>query len=306
MDVIATAKHVPVMLDAIVKYFEPPLSKTDSVFVDCTLGLGGHTKALLSAYPNCRAIVFDRDPQAMAIAKQRLADFEHRIHFCEAVFDEYQEYVTVKPNAVLADLGMSSLQIDETDRGFSYAKDAPLDMRMSVSGMTAADVLNTYDEAELARIIYQYGDELAARKIAKLIVANRPFQTSKKLVDLLSQLRTTRSGHPAKRVFQALRIEVNDELGVLDRLLPAAIESLALGGRFAVLSYHSLEDRRVKRLFREVSSVQAPRDLPVIPVDLKPKFSLLTRGAERPTVAEIETNPRSASARLRVLERSAA
>lgn len=301
---MSKAQHVPVMLDRVLHFFETPLSQKNAVFVDCTLGLGGHTEAILNAFPQAHGFVFDRDPQAMALAKTRLAQYRHRLTYCAAVFDEYHNYVTEPPAAVLADLGLSSLQIDQLDRGFSYSQVAPLDMRMSGTGTTAAEILNTFSEAELAEIIYFYGEEPQARRIAKKIVANRPLNTSDQLVGLLDGMQFKRRGHPAKRIFQALRIAVNDELTALDSLLTQVLESLGAGGRFAVLSYHSLEDRRVKHQFRSAAEVKLPRGVPYLAKDMESEYRILTKGAERPDEKEITNNPRAASARLRVIERS--
>lgn len=297
-------RHVPVLLDRILHFFEKPLSEKNSVFVDCTLGLGGHTEAILETFPQTRGFVFDRDPQAMELARERLSQYRHRLTYCPAVFDEYQNYVTETPVAVLADLGLSSLQIDQPERGFSYSKPAPLDMRMSSSGITAAEILNTFDETELARIIYRFGEEPQARQIAKRIVANRPLTSSEQLVKLLDGLQFRRKGHPAKRIFQALRIAVNDELTVLDALLEQVLDSLGNCGRFAVLSYHSLEDRRVKLRFRNATEVKLPRGVPYLAKDMEPEYRILTKKAEQPNSEEIANNPRAASAKLRVIERS--
>ena len=309
------ARHVPVLRDRIVEVLAPALSVPGATVVDCTLGLGGHARALLEAAPDARLIGIDRDPDALAVAGERLAEFGDRVTLVEAVYDELPEVLdrlrTPRVAAVLADLGLSSLQIDTRSRGFAYSVDAPLDMRMGQgSGRTAADVVNTYDADALARVLRTYGEERFADRIARRIVAARasePFTTSARLVQVLTDAipAATRAtgGHPAKRTFQALRIEVNRELEALEGLLPAALDALAPGGRFAVLAYHSLEDRLVKLAFRDATTDRAPRNLPVVPPEYRARFRLLTRGAERPGVVEERDNPRAASARLRAVER---
>jgi 16S rRNA (cytosine1402-N4)-methyltransferase len=231
------------------------------------------------------------------------------------VYDEIPDVLAdlgiASVQGVLFDLGVSSMQLDVRERGFAYAEDAPLDMRMDdTEGLTAADVLNTYPAAELARILRSYGEEKFARQIARAIVRERektPFERSARLVDLLRDVipapaRRT-GGHPAKRTFQALRIEVNDELGVLRRAIPAAIDAIAIGGRVVVMSYHSLEDRMVKQEFAARSQTTVPHDLPVVPEEYQPELRLLTRGAEKASDEEIAENPRAASVRLRAVER---
>lgn len=313
MDAARTA-HVPVMLDRVVELLSTPLTR-GGTYVDCTLGMGGHAEAVLEACPGANLIGIDRDTDALAMAGERLARFGTRVTLVQAVYDELPEVLAdlgvESVEAVLADLGLSSLQIDRADRGFAYSIDAPLDMRMGVgASRTAADIVNTYDVDALARVLREYGEERFAGRIANRIVAARdqePFTTSARLVQVLSDAIPAASratgGHPAKRTFQALRIEVNDELGALEGLLPAALDLLAPGGRFAVLAYHSLEDRLVKNCFRDVSTDQAPRGLPVVPPEHRARYRLVTRGAERPSDVECRTNPRAASARLRVAER---
>ncbi|MFP5417486.1 MAG: 16S rRNA (cytosine(1402)-N(4))-methyltransferase RsmH [Actinomycetes bacterium] len=310
----AATGHVPVMVERIVELLAPAL-EGGGTFVDCTLGLAGHARAILSACPRASLVGIDRDADALDIAGERLAEFGDRVALYEAVYDELPEVLaenrTPRVQAVLADLGLSSLQIDRRERGFAYAVDAPLDMRMTqASGPTAADVLNTYDTRELARILRTYGEERFVDRIARRIVAERerePFATSARLVQVLSEAIPAASratgGHPAKRTFQALRIEVNRELEALGGLVPAALAALALGGRFAVLAYHSLEDRLVKQAFAHASTDTAPRGMPVVPPEHRAQFVLLTRGAERPSPSEEADNPRAASARLRVIER---
>lgn len=312
----AADRHVPVMRARIVELLAPALAAPGSVFVDATLGMGGHTQALLDACPEARAVGIDRDPQAIALASERLAAYGSRFIAVRAVYDEIADVVEDQVGvggvqAILFDLGVSSLQLDETDRGFAYRVDAPLDMRMDpTTGPTAADVLNTYDTQELIRILSEYGEERYSGRIARAIVRareTRPFTTSGGLVDLLRAVvpaaSQRQSGHPAKRTFQALRIEVNGELVAWERALPAAVESLSLSGRVAVLSYHSLEDRIAKRVFAQGTQSTTPVGLPVELAEHAPYLVALTRGAEVPDEAEVAVNPRAASARLRAAER---
>jgi len=308
------AAHVPVLLDRVVALVAPPLQDSGSVLVDATLGLGGHTEAVLRACPRAHVVGIDRDQDAIEHAGARLQPFASRLSLVHAVYDEIPEVLGRlghrQVQGVLFDLGVSSMQIDLRERGFSYARDAPLDMRMDPSrGRTAADVLNTYSADQLARVLRTYGEERFAGRIAARIVRERerhPFDTSARLVDVVAAAipaAARRTGHPAKRIFQALRIEVNDEIGVLRRALPAAIDALAVGGRVVVMSYHSLEDRLTKQVLAERSRVTAPPDLPVVPPEHQPQLRLLTRGAEQADSAEIQANPRAASVRLRAAER---
>jgi 16S rRNA (cytosine1402-N4)-methyltransferase len=307
--------HVPVLLDRVVALVAPALLQPGSVLVDATLGLGGHTEAVLTRCPEAHVVGVDRDVHALEAAGERLAPFAGRTTLVHAVYDEIPEVLGElgirAVQGVLFDLGVSSMQLDVRERGFAYAEDAPLDMRMDdTAGMTAAEVLNTYPPADLARILRSYGEEKFARQIARAIVRERekePFDRSARLVDLLREVipapaRRT-GGHPAKRTFQALRIEVNDELGVLRRAIPAAIDAIDVGGRVVVMSYHSLEDRMVKQEFATRSRSSAPEDLPVVPDEMQPELRLLTRGAEKASEPEIAENPRAASVRLRAVER---
>jgi 16S rRNA (cytosine1402-N4)-methyltransferase len=248
----AEERHVPVLRDRILELLAPALQEPGSVFLDGTLGMGGHTEAVLAACPAARAVGIDRDTQALDLAGERLASYGDRFTGIHAVYDELPRVLadlglgTV--DAVLFDLGVSSLQLDEAERGFAYRHDAPLDMRMDQSGgITAAEVLNTYDAPELERILRDYGEERFARRVAAAIVRERqrePFATSARLVEVLKKAIPAASqksgGHPGKRTFQALRIEVNAELEAWETALPAAVDALAVGGRIAVLSYHSL------------------------------------------------------------------
>ena len=283
--------------------------------VDATLGMGGHSAALLERFPHLRLIGIDRDPEALALSGSRLAAQSDRATLVHAVYDELASVLAAagveRVQGVLFDLGVSSLQLDEAERGFAYAKDAPLDMRMDQSrGITAADVVNTYDPVRLAQVLAEYGEERFARRIASAIAQERarsPLSSTSQLVDIVrhaipAAARRT-GGHPAKRTFQALRIEVNGELHALERALPAAVDALAVGGRIVVLSYHSLEDRMVKRVLTSASRSSAPLGLPVVLPEHEPVLRLLTRGAEEPSRDELAANPRSASVRLRAAER---
>ena len=308
-------QHVPVMLDRVVALLEPALAREGSVMVDCTTGHGGHTEAVLRRIPQTRVIGIDRDTTALALAGERLADFRDRWVGVHATYDELEDVLEGRGldavDGVLFDLGVSSMQLDQRERGFAYAEDAPLDMRMdATTGPTAADVLNTYSVGELTRVLRDYGEEKFATRIATAIVRKRettPFTTSAGLVELLydaipAPARRT-GGHPAKRTFQALRMEVNDELAVLRRAIPAALAVLRVGGRVVVESYHSLEDRLVKRFFADATKLDVPHDLPFVPEGSEPAYRLVTRGAEQANEAEIAENPRAASVRLRAIER---
>ncbi|HSX67233.1 16S rRNA (cytosine(1402)-N(4))-methyltransferase RsmH [Nocardioides sp.] len=308
--------HVPVLRERCVELLAPALQREGSVMVDCTLGLGGHTEAVLAALPATRVIGIDRDPNALRLAGERLAPFGDRFVGVHAVYDEILDVIAAQGldhvDGVLFDLGVSSMQLDVRERGFAYAEDAPLDMRMNDgTGMTAADVLNTYDEREIARILHQYGEEKFARKIARAIVRERevePWTRSGRLVELLyaeipAPARRT-GGHPAKRTFQALRIEVNDEIDVLRRAMPASLQAVGVGGRVVVESYHSLEDRITKQVFAEATRLDVPPDMPFIPEGMEPPFKAVTRGAEKAVEPELTENPRAASVRLRAVERT--
>jgi 16S rRNA (cytosine1402-N4)-methyltransferase len=313
---MATPAHVPVLLDRVVDLLRPALDHEGAVLVDATLGLGGHSEAVLTRCALAQVVGFDRDPEAIRLAGERLAPFGDRfLAAVHATYDRIPEALADlgldEADGVLFDLGVSSMQLDVTGRGFAYSEDAPLDMRMDpTTGPTAADVLNTYSRNDLTRILREYGEERFASRIAAAIVREResePFTTSARLVSLLydqipAPARRT-GGHPAKRTFQALRMEVNDELGVLRRAVPAAIDVLAVGGRVVVESYHSLEDRLVKRAFAAATTADVPPDLPVVPEERQPALRLVTRGAERADDTEIARNPRAASVRLRALER---
>ncbi|MCV7314120.1 16S rRNA (cytosine(1402)-N(4))-methyltransferase RsmH [Mycolicibacillus parakoreensis] len=316
--------HLPVLAERCLQLLTPALADhpegRGAVLVDATVGAGGHAEAFLTALPQLRLIGLDRDPGALRIAKDRLAPWGPQVSLVHARYDGIAEAVRrgglAAPgsvHAVLFDLGVSSMQLDRVQRGFSYAHDAPLDMRMDPGlPLTAADILNDYERDEIADILHRYGEEKFARRIADRIVRQRkttPFHTSGQLVELLydaipAPARRT-GGHPAKRTFQALRIAVNDELEVLRRALPAALNLLAVAGRCAVLAYQSLEDRIVKQVFAAASASRTPLDLPVELPGHGAEFRSLTRGAERAGAAEIDHNPRSAAVRLRAVQRIA-
>ena len=306
--------HTPVLLERCAELLGPALQKPGAVFVDGTLGMGGHSEAFLERFPEARLIGLDRDTDALRIAGERLARFGDRVTLVHTVYDGIAEAVASAGvstvDGILFDLGVSSLQLDEAARGFAYAQDAPLDMRMDqTQGVTAAEVLATYGEGDLRRIFERYGEEKLAGRYARAIIAARqkaPLARSAQLVEVLQEATPAavlRERHPAKRVFQALRIEVNAELSVLERTMPAALSVLGVGGRIVVLSYQSLEDRLVKRVFADASTSTAPRGLPVELPEHAPTFRLLVRGAELASDDERAVNPRATPVRLRAAER---
>ena len=307
--------HIPVLLDRCIELLGQAIDQPDAVMVDATLGLGGHSALFLETFPQLTLVGVDRDPQALSKASERLAEFGERFVPRAGEHEHLASLLATinggRVNAILFDLGVSSMQLDEVDRGFSYSRNAPLDMRMNPGDpISAADVVNTYSEAELVRVLRDFGEERSARRIAKAIVARRavkPIESTAELAELVRDAipapakRT--GGNPAKRTFQALRIEINREIQGLPAALDAALAALVVGGRIAVISYHSLEDRIVKRRFAVDSKDSSPIRLPVIPDDARPSLRLLTRGAEVPSDTEISENPRAASAKLRAAER---
>jgi 16S rRNA (cytosine1402-N4)-methyltransferase len=306
--------HTPVMLDRCIEVLSPALSAPGAVLVDATLGLGGHAEAFLTAFPQLEFVGLDRDLEALALSEERLKSFGDRVNLVHCVYDEIadalDELDIPEVNGILFDLGVSSMQLDRVERGFSYSKDAPLDMRMDQkSPLTAEHVIGTYSEADLRRIFRDYGEEKLADRYARKIVQRRsetPITTSADLVEILQQATPaaiSRQGHPGKRVFQALRIEVNQELAVLERAIPAAIDSLAVTGRIVVMAYQSLEDRIVKRVLKDRSTSTAPEGLPVELPQHRPELKLLVRGAELATEAEKLDNPRATPVRFRAAER---
>ena len=306
--------HTPVLLERSLDLLAPALEKPGAVVVDTTLGMGGHSHAMLTRFPGLTLVGLDRDTEALALAGERLAAFGERAKLVHTEYDgigrALDDVGIDEVEGVLFDLGVSSLQLDRVDRGFSYSKDAPLDMRMDpTQGVTAETVLATYSEAELRRIFYQYGEEKLAPRYARFIVERReqkPLVRSGELVDLLQEATPaalSRAGHPAKRVFQALRVEVNAELASLESALPTALDRIGVGGRIVVLSYQSLEDRLVKRELAARSKSTAPAGLPVELPEHRPEFSLLVRGAELASDEEKDLNPRATPVRLRAAER---
>ncbi|MET0899084.1 MAG: 16S rRNA (cytosine(1402)-N(4))-methyltransferase RsmH [Mycobacterium sp.] len=315
--------HIPVMLERCLELLAPALTAraadgAGAVFIDATLGAGGHTERFLSALPGLQAIGLDRDPSALDIAGARLAPFGDRAALVRTRYDGIADALaetghppTQSVDAVLFDLGVSSMQLDRKERGFSYSADAPLDMRMDPDlPLTAADILNTYDHGPLASILREFGEEKFASKIAKEVLRRRerqPFVRTGDLVELLyaaipAPARRT-GGHPAKRTFQALRVAVNAELDSLKLALPAALAALRPGGRVVVLAYQSLEDRIVKNVFAAATASRTPPGLPVELPGHEPDFALVVRGAEQADADEIDRNPRSAAVRLRAIER---
>ncbi|MBV8303332.1 MAG: 16S rRNA (cytosine(1402)-N(4))-methyltransferase RsmH [Acidimicrobiia bacterium] len=310
MEVSEGFEHRPVMVDEIVELFRPV---PPGLTVDATVGGGGHARALLDALPRHCLLGMDQDEEALVAAHDTLLGFEGRVTLRRARFDRLKAMVNEAGDdpviAVLFDLGVSSPQVDRPERGFSYSQDAPLDMRMDRSQpLTAADVLNTYPVERLTSLLHDYGDERFAGRIAGAIVAARPLTSTRQLVEVIRNAipapARRRGGHPAKRTFQALRIEVNNELDVLGPALDQAIEVLAPGGRCAVLAYHSGEDRIVKDRFRnaETGGCVCPPGMPCV-CGARPVVRLLRRGARKPSAAEVAANPRAESARLRAVEK---
>jgi len=312
------AQHTPVFSERVLALLAPALTEPGAVLVDATEGLGGHSSMALERFPAIQLIGIDRDTAALDIARARLAPWSERVRLVHAVYDEIPDVLAdlgiSRANGILFDLGVSSMQLDDPGRGFSYAHEAPLDMRMNAADpLTAADVVNDYSEADLVRILRNFGEEKFASRIARGIVRARDDHRLVSSTELVSIIRDSipaaarrKGGNPAKRTFQALRIEVNGELATLTRAIPAALDVLAVGGRVVVLSYQSLEDRIVKSEFTARCSTDAPVDLPVVPEELQASFRLVTRGAEMASEEEITSNSRAASVRLRAIERIAA
>lgn len=312
------APHVPVLAERVRQLLAPAAEVDGAVYVDATLGAGGHAEMMLRAFPDLRVVGLDRDTDALDIAGARLAPFGDRftgVHTrYDGLADALDELGIGAAHAILFDLGVSSMQLDRADRGFAYSRDAPLDMRMNGEDpLTAADVLNTYAHGDLARILHTYGEERFAGKIASAVIRERekePFTTSGRLVELLyatipAPARRT-GGHPAKRTFQALRVEVNGELASLEAAVPQGLDALATNGRIVFLSYQSLEDRIVKAALAPRTRSTTPPGLPIDLPGTGPTFELLTRGAERATEAEIAENQRAAPVRMRAARRLSA
>lgn len=304
-------RHVPVLVEEVLEYLHP---ERGGFYFDGTLGDGGHSEAILEAGVDARVIGVDQDPEALEVAAKRLARFGDRVELIRANFADAAERIRVPLAGALLDLGVSSRHLDEADRGFSFRPGTPLDMRMAGRSAgttaTAADLLNDLPESEIADLFYRYGEERRSRRLASAIVARRrerPFETSDDLVSVLERVFGPRLETQDKaRIFQALRIAVNDEMGVLERVLPALRDRLAPGGVFVVLSYHSLEDRQVKDAFREWSrSCVCPPELPVCRCRGEPLGEVLTRRPVYPTEREVAENPRARSARLRAWRKAA-
>ena len=301
-------KHEPVLLQEIVQYLRP--NREDGVLVDATVGLGGHAEALLEAHPRVRLMAIDRDPAALERARERLSRFADRVTFVRArheqLIDILKQHGVDSVSGVLADLGVSSMQLDDASRGFSFRFDAPLDMRMGPESRSAADLVNTLDEAELARIIRDYGEEPMAKRIARAIIAARPLETTTQLANVIRSVKRTRPHDidPATLTFQALRIAANEELVELDRFVSDAVSVLESGARIAIISFHSLEDRIVKRAFRKLEGeCVCPPGLPVCACGAKQEVQVLTGRPVTASEEEVDRNPRSRSAKLRVAER---
>ncbi|WP_430867025.1 16S rRNA (cytosine(1402)-N(4))-methyltransferase RsmH [Demequina aurantiaca] len=312
----AASRHQPVMLDRCIDLLAPALEAPGAIAIDGTLGMGGHTEALLRRCPQVTVVGIDRDTDAIALASERLAPFGDRFVAHHAEYDDIAGALArvgaKRADGILLDLGVSSLQIDEAERGFSYAQDAPLDMRMNrEDATTAADLLANLSERDLARIFREYGEERFAPRIARSIVRRRETEPITRSADLVELVRAAipaakrqTGGNPAKRTFQALRIAVNRELEVLERTIPTVIEATPVGGRIVVMSYHSLEDRIVKQAFAAGATASAPPGMPIIPDEDQPYLKLLTRGAEMASEAQAEDNPRSKPVRLRAAVRT--
>ena len=311
--------HISVMLERCVELLSPAIEKVENpVVIDATLGLGGHSEALLNRHENLTVIGIDRDLEALTKARVRLARFGERFKSTHAVYDEIREcaqgFGFKKVNGILFDLGISSMQVDQSERGFSYSVDAPLDMRMDRSqGKTAADLVNFGSRSELISILRNYGEERFAPRIVDAIIRQRaaePMNSTAELADLVKlniPAATRRTGgNPAKRTFQALRIAVNDELGVLTRAIPDSLDALVVGGRMVVMSFQSLEDKIVKGFFAKACESLTPRDLPFELPEFAPKFTLIVKQSETASESEIIKNSRSQSVRLRAIERIAA
>lgn len=310
-----SARHLPVLAQRCIDLLAPALRKPGAVMVDGTLGLGGHAELVLQQIPEVTVIGIDRDPQALKLASERLSIFQHRFRAFHSTYDRIPEVIHQAGfhhvDGILLDLGISSMQIDEAARGFSYSNDAPLDMRMDqTQGQTAADILNNYSEADLRKLLWEFAEEKFAPRIAANIMARRqvkPWETTAELaatIDRSIPAKAKRTGgHPAKRTFQALRIEVNQELSGLQKALPAAIDCLAVGGRIVIESYQSLEDRLVKKEFAKGFTSSAPPGLPMPLPEHLPYLQPVTRGAEQADELELAHNSRAASVRLRAAQK---
>lgn len=304
--------HVTVMLHETIDMLDV---KPDGVYVDATLGGAGHSEYLLSKLSEKGHLyAFDQDQNAIENAQKRLAPYIEKgmVTFIKDNFrhlkDRLHDLGVTEIDGICYDLGVSSPQLDQRERGFSYKKDAPLDMRMNQeASLTAYEVVNQYDYHDLVRIFFKYGEDKFSKQIARKIEKAREqksIETTTELAELIKSVKPAKElkkkGHPAKQIFQAIRIEVNDELGAADESIQQAIDLLAIGGRISVITFHSLEDRLTKQLFKEASTVEVPKGLPFIPDDLKPKMELVSRKPILPSKEEFEANNRSHSAKLRV------
>ncbi len=310
--ILSTPPHVSVLLQPVIDGLNLSVHP-DGLFIDGTIGAGGHSTAILAATRTARLLGFDRDLSALTIASERLARFGDRVTLVHANYDQMGALAAphgfTQVNGILLDLGISSMQVDQAERGFAFRTDGPLDMRMNPDSdePTAADLVNTLTESALADMIYQYGEEHDSRRIARAILAARPISTTKQLAEVIAgaiPASHRQKIHPATRSFQALRIAVNDELGGLERVLPAAIKLLAPGGRLAVISFHSLEDRIVKQYFKhEATDCICPPKQPVCTCGHVARLNLITRKPISADEAEVAANPRSRSAQLRIVEK---
>jgi 16S rRNA (cytosine1402-N4)-methyltransferase len=304
-------KHDPVLLQETLEFLEP--NRPDGVLADATVGLGGHAEALLERHPNIRLLAIDRDAEALERSRQRLSRFADRVTFVrgrhESLIDILKQWNIGGVSGLLADLGVSSMQLDDAARGFSFRFDGPLDMRMGDESRSAADLVNTLDEFELAKIIRDYGEEPMARRIARAIVAARdeaPITTTTRLTEVIRSVKKTRFGEidPSTLTFQALRIATNEELIGLDRFVDDAVSVLERGARVGIISFHSLEDRIVKRAFRRLEGeCTCPPNMPVCGCGAKALVNILTGRPVTASEEELQRNPRSRSAKLRVAER---
>lgn len=301
--------HQPVLYQEVIHALQP---RSGGFYVDGTLGAGGHAAGILEASsPDGKLLGLDLDPAALELARERLARFQDRAILRQGSYSEIKEHLNNlkldKVDGLLLDLGLSSMQLDTPERGFSFRFEGPLDMRFDPGQLvTAGDLVNNLPEKDLADLIYRYGEEKQSRKIARVIAANRPIETTTELADLIQgEIGQTRSGiHPATRTFQALRIAVNQELENLRQVLQDGLDILKEGGRLAVISFHSLEDRMVKEVFRrESQDCVCPPELPICACDHKAKIREISRRPIRPDEQEIKTNPRSRSAKLRAAEK---
>ena len=304
-------KHEPVLFNEVLEFLTP--SREDGTVVDATIGLGGHAEGLLERHPDVRLIGIDRDPEALERSRQRLSRFGDRVTLVrgrhESLIDILKQSGPEAISGLLADLGVSSMQLDDASRGFSFRFDAPLDMRMGSEGRTAADLVNTLDEYELTRVVREYGEEPFARPIARAIVKARdeaPIETTTRLAEIIRSVKKPRYGEidPSTLTFQALRVATNEELTGLDRFIDDAVSVLESNARIAIISFHSLEDRIVKRAFRRLEGeCTCPPNLPVCGCGAKAVVNVLTGRPVTASAEEIERNPRSRSAKLRVAEK---